>query len=61
MTSTKLCFLEFPNRIVVCESYTTPDSQDPETRDSKEYAVVNKHARKLQAYQRKQQATKSNK
>lgn len=114
MTSTKLCFLEFPNRIVVCESYTTPDSQDPETHDSKvyariipqtqavggmwitefdfagdiewndkwaheltpahrkqiedfaasiakKYAVINKHARELQAYQREQQAAKLNK
>lgn len=40
MTSTELHFLEYPCRIVVCESYTTPGSQDPQTHDSKEYARI---------------------
>lgn len=40
MKSTELHFLEYPCRVVVCESCFTPGSFDPETNDSREYARI---------------------
>lgn len=40
MKATKLVFLNFPCRVVVCESSTTPGSTDPETGDLREYARI---------------------
>lgn len=40
MKATKLVFLCFPCRVVVCESSTTPGSTDPETGDLREYARI---------------------
>lgn len=40
LKSQEIRFLQFPCRIVVCESCFTPGSCDPETRDSREYARI---------------------
>lgn len=40
MKATKLEFLCFPCRVVVCESSATPGSTDPETGDLREYASI---------------------
>lgn len=39
-TATKLVFLNFPCRVVVCESGDTYGSTDPETNDLREYARI---------------------
>lgn len=39
-TATKLMFLNFPCRVVVCESGETYGSTDPETNDLREYARI---------------------
>lgn len=38
--ATKLVFLHFPCRVVVCESIDSPDCKDPETHDLREYARI---------------------
>lgn len=38
--ATKLVFLNFPGRVVVCESGETYGSTDPETNDLREYARI---------------------
>ena len=38
--ATKLVFLNFPCRVVVCESGDTYGSTDPETNDLREYARI---------------------
>lgn len=38
--ATKLVFLNFPCRVVVCESGETYGSTDPETNDLREYARI---------------------
>lgn len=40
MNATELRFLVYPCRVVVCESFHTPGSTDPETHDSREYARI---------------------
>lgn len=39
-TATKLVFLNFPCRVIVCESGDTYGSTDPETNDLREYARI---------------------
>lgn len=38
--ATKIVFLDFPCRVVVCESGETYGSTDPETNDLREYARI---------------------
>lgn len=40
LTATKLAFLVYPCRVVVCESCDTPNSTDRETNDLREYARI---------------------
>ncbi len=40
MKSEKIVFLEYPNRIVVCESMRSSIGDDPETHDLYEYARI---------------------
>ena len=40
MKSEKIVFLQYPNRIVVCESVESSLGKDPETCDSYEYACI---------------------
>ena len=38
--ATKLVFMHFPCRVVVAESIDSPDCNDPETHDLREYARI---------------------
>ena len=43
MKSEKIVFINYPNRVVACESYTSSLGEDPETRDLYRYAKIVKH------------------
>lgn len=43
MKANKIVFLYFPCMVIVCESIETPNSKDPETNDSREYARIQRY------------------